>query len=371
MPFRLVSLLLLLWLAVAGSAAMAADPPRRIDVFVSGTDGYHTYRIPALVVSKRETLLAFCEGRKSGRGDHGDLDLVLRRSTDGGRSWLPMQLVYEEGGTKPITIGNPCPVVDEATGTIWLPFCRDNNDVLVTSSKDDGRTWTAPRDITRDVKRPDWTWYATGPAGAIQLTRGMHKGRLVVPCDHRVRDAGSRSRSTRSHVIYSDDHGQSWKLGGITDWSLNECAVAELADGRLLLNMRSNRGKNRRAVAVSQDGGQSWGDVRDDPVLIEPVCQASMIRYSWPVSGDRSRLMFSNPASTGRDHLTVRISYDEGRTWPVSKLLDEGSAAYSCLARLPDGNLGILYERDDYGKIAFSRFPLTWLNDGEEPTEHE
>ena len=338
---------------------------KQSDVFVSGTEGYHTFRIPALVVSPKGTLLAFCEGRKTGRGDHGDIDLVLKRSTDGGQSWQEMQIVYEEGGEEKITIGNPCPVVDADTGTIWLPFTRDNDDVLVTSSDDDGVTWSKPRVITSSVKGDDWDWYATGPGNGIQLTRGEHKGRLVIPCDHRVKGKGDWNQAGRSHVIYSDDHGRTWQLGGVTDWAMNECAAVELSDGRLMLNMRSYRGKKRRGVATSDDGGQSWSEVTDDATLIEPVCQASLIRYSWPDDRiKKSLLLFSNPASeSGRVKLTVRLSEDEGATWPVSRLLYERSSAYSSLAVLADGQIGVLYERDDYGRISLARFGLEWLRE--------
>ncbi|MFW6163662.1 MAG: sialidase family protein, partial [Planctomycetota bacterium] len=179
--------------------------PEVIDVYVGGRDGYHTYRIPALLATPEGTLLAFCEGRKDNARDHGDIDLMLKRSRDGGRTWGPQQVVYEEGGGAKITIGNPCPVVDEATGVIWLAFCRDNDDVLVTSSRDDGRTWATPTEITAAAKKRAWSWYATGPGVGIQLRRGPHKGRLVIPCDHRIE---GETRNYHSHVIFSDDHGK-------------------------------------------------------------------------------------------------------------------------------------------------------------------
>lgn len=354
---------LLLTLALPRGAV--ADEPERIDVFVSGEGGYHTYRIPALIVSKEGTLLAFCEGRKTSRRDHGDVDLVLRRSEDGGATWKPMTLVYEEGDTEQITIGNPCPVVDQSTGIIWLPFCRDNDEVLITSSRDDGLTWTAPRVITADVKRPDWGWYATGPGNGIQLTRGPHQGRLVIPCDHRVNDKGDWNEAGRSHIIYSDDHGETWQLGGVTDWGMNECAVVELADGRLMLNMRSYRGLNQRGVATSDDSGLTWSAVAHDSTLIEPVCQASLIRHSWPSNHEPGALVFSNPAAKERHHLTVRISFDEGKTWPTEKLLYPESAAYSSLVALPNGDIGILYERDSYQRLTFSRLPWDGLTSEE------
>lgn len=365
---RFIALSCLCGLMVGFVAKARSAEPEQIDVFTSGSEGYHTFRIPALLVTKKDTLLAFCEGRKTGRGDHGDLDLVLKRSTDGGKTWGPLILIHEEGGDAKITIGNPCPVVDQSTGTIWLPFCRDNNDVFVTSSTDDGVTWSKPRDITRDVKLPGWGWYATGPGVGIQLTRGPHKGRLVTPCDHKRPIDGKVI--TFSHVIFSDDHGQTWKLGQPVAPHTNECQVAELPDGSVLINMRNYVGKdggqpergNIRAVATSRDGGVTWDAVRYDATLIEPVCQASLIRYSWPEAGGRSRLLFSNPASkTRRAELTVRLSDDEGKTWSATKLLYAGSAAYSCLTPMPDEQFGIIFERDDYKFLTFVRLPLKWI----------
>ncbi len=345
-----------------------APAPLLVDLFVSGEGGYHTYRIPALVVTKTGVLLAICEGRKTSRADHGDVDIVARRSTDGGASWGPLYLIHEEGGDAKTTIGNPCPVVDQQTGVIWLPLTRNNDDVLLTSSADDGATWTAPRVITSSVKRDDWTWYATGPGNGIQLTRGPHRGRLVIPCDHRIASIADRRKSSRSHVIYSDDHGTTWQIGGVTDFLMNECAVAELADGSLLLNMRSNRGVHCRGIATSTDGGLTWSDCTNAESLVEPVCQASMIRYTWGTAGDRSRLLFCNPASaSGRQHLTVRVSYDEGRTWPRSRLLYGGSAAYSSLAALPARRAALLFERDDYTSITYLEFDQSCLEENVSP----
>jgi len=351
------------FVSLSSADCAAETEPTRTNVFISGEGGYHTYRIPALVVSKQGTLLAFCEGRKTGRGDHGDLD--LRRSTDGGKTWQPMQLVYEEGGDAKITIGNPCPVVDQDTGVLWLPFTRDNNDVFVTASSDDGKSWSKPIKITASVKKETWGWYATGPGNAIQLRCGPHKGRLLVPCDHRVGPEKKSSDEMFSHVIYSDDHGKTWKLGGVVGPKMNECAVVELADGSLMLNMRSYRGKGQRAVSISKDGGMTWSPPMDDAALIEPVCQASFIRFREPTSAGKGSLLFSNPASTKeRKLLTVRLSDDEGKSWPVSRLLHEGPAAYSCLAVLPDGSIGCLYENGEkhpYERITFARFNEAWL----------
>ena len=358
-------------LVLATGVLPAAEQPIRTDVFVSGTGGYHTYRIPAVILAHEGTLLAFAEGRKTGRADDGDIDLVLRRSTDGGNTWGVMQVVYEEGGDAPITVGNPCPVVDRQTGRVWLPFCRNNDDVFVTSSDDDGQTWAKPHRITASVKRPEWGWYATGPGVGIQLEHGPHAGRLVIPCDHREPVDGRDLK--HSHVFFSDDHGQTWKLGGTVDRHTDECQIAELAGGRVLINMRNYWGReggepakgNRRAVAFSPDGGANWQPLRFDETLVEPLCQASLIGYAAEQEGGRTRLLFSNPASrTTRERLTIRLSDDEGRTWPVARLLHEGPAAYSCLTILPDGVIGCLYEagqRHAYEKIVFARCAWAWL----------
>jgi sialidase-1 len=266
---------------VAGFNALAANAsPQFTDVFVSGTDGYHTYRIPAIVVSKQGTLLAFCEGRKSSRSDTGKIDLLLKRSLDGGRTWLPHQLIRADHDN---VCGNPGPVVDQTTGQIWLLMTWnrgedeereilegksiDTRRVFATSSRDDGLTWSEPREITRDVKKPHWRWYATGPVNGIQLTRGPHKGRLVIPANHSDH-ADPSKHPFRAHIIYSDDHGKNWKLGGVEEDKTNESTLAEKTDGSLLHNMRSYHGKNRRAVATSTDGGLTWSPVTLDEALV-------------------------------------------------------------------------------------------------------
>ncbi len=359
--------------------AKAARLPTHVPVYVSGQEGYHTYRIPALLVTGKGTVLAFCEGRKGGRGDSGNIDLLVKRSTDGGQTWSQAAVVRDDG---PNTCGNPCPVLDRETGTIWLlttwnlgsdherriidQTSTDTRRIFIARSTDDGRTWSPFKEITGDVKRPDWTWYATGPCTGIQLQRGPHKGRLVIPCDHIEAD----TKRYYSHVIYSDDHGRTWRLGGSTPTDqVNECQVVELADGRLMLNMRNyDRRQKHRAVSISEDGGMTWGPVQHDPVLIEPICQASFIRYTCADDEGKNRLLFSNPAHTDqRVNMTLRVSYDEGQTWPVGKSLHSGPSAYSDLAVLPDGTIGCLYERGTahpYEQIVLARCRLDWLTDG-------
>ena len=333
---------------------------KQTSIFVGGQDGYHTYRIPALIVSSKGTILAFCEGRKNSARDDGDIDLVLKRSFDNGQTWETMQIIWDDGEN---TIGNPCPVAEQETGTIWLPFCRNNDRVFVTSSADDGEKWSTPVEITQDVKLPSWNWYATGPGHGIQLKHG----RLLIPCDHRD-DKGLM----QSHVIYSDDYGTTWKLGGILDEKTNECEVVETIDGCVYLNMRSYHGKNRRAYAISCNGGDTWSEVKLDNTLIEPVCQASIVRFTDEESHDKNRVLFSNPASTSREKLTVRLSYDECQSWNAGKALYSGPSAYSDLGISSDMTICCLYERGEkrpYETLTFAQFNLDWLTNGVEHLE--
>ena len=348
--------------ARAGAAPKAAGLSQ-VEVFRAGEDGYRSYRIPSLLATPRGSLLAFCEGRRNSPSDTGDIDLVMKRSSDRGATWPAQRVLFDKEAD---TIGNPCPVVDRRTGTIWMLLTSNpgnatekqirasepgaSRSVWVTHSKDDGETWAPLTDITAAVKKPEWTWYATGPGVGIQL----HSGRLLIPCDFNLAGSGAR----HSHVIYSDDSGTTWKIGGTAQADTNECQAAELGDGSVLLNMRSYAGKNRRAVARSRDGGLTWTDGDLDEALVEPVCQASLAGYG------KGRLLFSNPAETTRTRMTVRVSYDEGRTWPACRPLHGGPSAYSCLAVLPDSTIGCLYERGEkspYERITFARFPFEWL----------
>lgn len=348
-------------------------------VFTAGENGYHTYRIPAIIVTTNGTVLAFCEGRKKSRSDTGDIDLLVKRSTDNGHTWSAQQLIWSDDEN---TCGNPTPVVDQATGVVWLlttwnsgvdkekeidqRASRNSRRAFAITSADDGLTWSKPQEITTSVKKQGWGWYATGPGNGIQLTRGPQRGRLVIPANHSERVAGSTNAATRSHVFYSDDHGKTWQLGGVEEEKTNESTIAELSDGSLMHNMRSYHKKSRRAVATSKDGGMTWSPVKLDDALIEPVCQASLLRCTWPDKGEKSRLLFSNPASEKREKLTVRVSYDEGATWPVGKLVFDGPAAYSCLTILPDKTVACLFEcgkKNSYETITLARFPLSWLED--------
>jgi sialidase-1 len=288
-------------------ARQAASPLVQTDVFVAGDGGYHTFRIPSIVVAPKGTLVAFAEGRRDTAADSGHIDLVARRSSDGGASWSPLQVVADNG---PDAWVNPCAVVDRRTGTLWLfstqnrgtekekeitaGLTRTGITVSALESDDDGATWSKPIEITASVRRPEWTWYATGPGVGIQ-TRA---GRLVIPANH-----ADASGVHRSHLFYSDDGGRSWAIGAIATPGSNESQVVELVDGRLMHNMRNHPPKpapNFRIVGISADGGLSYADApAEERELIEPPAEASIIRYSTPVTDGRSRLLFSNRRAHG------------------------------------------------------------------------
>lgn len=300
--------------------------------------------------------------------------MLVKRSSDGGQTWGKQAVIWDDG---PNTCGNPCPVIDRTTGTIWLLMTHNlgedhEMEIILRQSKgtrtawvcksdDDGATWSKPMDITKTAKKPEWSWYATGPGVGIQLQHGQHAGRMLIPCNHNVQPvAGQPDPSDEGdHVIYSDDHGKTWALGGVVpSEKVSEPQIVELDDGSIMMNMRSNFWKGSRLVSLSRDGGQTWGKIWHDNALIEPACQASISRYTQRPKYKKNRILFSNPASTKeRVNMTVRLSYDEGKTWVVSKQIYAGKSAYSCLAVLPDMTIGLLYEKAyPYKEITFARF---------------
>ncbi len=345
-------------------------PPTASTVWKRGEAGYHTFRIPSVIASPNGDLLAFAEGRKHGSSDTGDIDLVMKRSTDGGATWGKSTVLWDDGDH---VCGNPCAVVDADTGTVHLlathNFGQDHESEIIRgtsegtrtvwtmTSDDDGQTWTQPREITRTAKRPDWTWYATGPGMGIQLRHGAAKGRLVIPCDHIERG----TKRYYSHVILSDDHGKTWRIGGrSTRDQLNECQIAELGSGQLVMNMRNyNRKLKTRAIMRSDDGGETFGAVTWDAALPDPICQAGLLATK-DASG-APWLYFSNCASENkRERMTLKRSGDGGATWQEVRVLHAGPTAYSCLVRLP-GSVGCLYEAGDQGsyeRIDFQAEPV-------------
>ncbi|MER0241004.1 sialidase family protein [Streptomyces sp. HSW2009] len=369
--------------------------------FRSGVGGYASYRIPAAVVTDAGTVLAFAEGRVASASDAGDIDLVLRRSTDGGRSWGPLQVVSRNAEG---TAGNPAPVVGAAGRIVLLQVHSaadateerirrgqvtpaDGRRVWVQHSDDDGKTWSAPREITREAKRPEWLWYATGPGHGVRLRHGAHAGRLVVPANHSLplpaREHGSADGTENDaraggtgegpydggHALLSDDGGQSWRIGYVDDnpdgyVNVNETTVAELPDGRLYFNARSDgRAPGTRADAHSADGGASLvRPFRPQAGLTGPVVQASTLHLPPAGPYPAGLLLFAGPAHPGaRALMTVRASRDGGRTWRPAHTVDGLPAAYSDLVHLDAETVGLFYETGDfsaYSTLTFRRIPV-------------
>lgn len=344
-----------------------------VDVWVFGHDGYNTYRIPSMCTTTKGTVLAFAEARNPGK-HHGNVDVVMKRSTDGGKTWSRQKLIWNPGGDV-FFARDPSPVVDRKTGDVLLlmganvPLSADLNKpgprrLFLMRSSDDGLSWTKPRPLNLMTQRDDMTMLTGGPCHGIQLERSQYKGRLVVPCYCTVKG------SVHGCVVYSDDNGATWNIGGIAAAGTPESTVVELSNGDVMLNVR----RRPRRVAISQDAGETFPSTQPDPELPGPGCQATLRRYSWPDDperGGKNRILFCNPATsgggeTGRHSMTVRLSYDDGDTWPVARLAYPGYSAYSSMTVLPDGRIAVLYEKDGYRRLSFATFTLDWLTEREE-----
>jgi sialidase-1 len=383
---------------------LPAEEPVRVDLFQAETGGYKLYRIPGLVVTAKGTLLAYAEARKSDRGDWGTVDIVLRRSTDGGAHWSPTRVIARVRGEhrknpvalaqkladpSDVTYHNPVAIADR-NGTVHFLFCQEYMRAFYMRSTDDGQTFSAPVEITDTFKRfrPDYDWkvLAIGPGHGIR----MRNGRLLAPIWLSLGTGGHAHRPSVASTIFSDDGGRTWQRGEIAvpdtpEWVFpNETAAEQLADGRVLLNVRSESKAHRRLLVTSPDGATRWSRPAFHEQLLEPICFGTMARYS---TAPVTRLLFSNPdnldkasgppepaKNRDRKNLTVQLSYDEARTWPVKKVLELGWSGYSDLAVGPNGRIHCLYERGGQGDnhfrtaaLTLASFDLVWLTNGKDP----
>lgn len=325
-------------------------------VFEPKEGQYSSMRIPALVMTQQETLLAFAAGRMESASDWADMDLVMKRSEDGGKTWGPLQVVAQQAGGKPTD--NPTPIVGN-DGVIHLVYQRDYAYAYYTRSIDDGLTWAPPTNITSAFEAfksvYDWKVAAPGPGHSIQL----RSGRLVVPvwlADSDRLIPHRSHRPSRIATIYSDDNGETWLSGEMVpdvDGFKNpsETMAVELEDGRVMLNIRNESEVRRRGISFSPDGISGWTQPTYVAALFEPVCMGSIVRTHHPEKGNI--LLFVNPDSKDlpkhpRANLTIKVSFDDGKTWPVAKVLDAGVAGYADLAVGADGQVYCLYEtRED------------------------
>jgi sialidase-1 len=393
---RFVLAFIMVVLGFGGSVAAAEPAVEKIDLFEPNTGGYKLYRIPGVVVTAKGTVLAYCEARKSDRGDWGTIDILLRRSADGGKTWDAPRAIADVPGPKPknpvalaqkladpndVTYNNPVMIADRS-GAVHLLFCLEYMRCFYARSDDEGQTWSAPVEITEAAFDPfrkeyDWKVLATGPGHGIQL----RSGRLVVAVWLSTGTGGHAHRPSVTSTIVSDDGGKNWKRGEVAipntaEWvNPNEATVAELPDGKVMLNARSESKANRRLVAVSPDGATNWSKPAFDDDLVEPICMGSLLA----VPGEKPVLLFANPdnleraagkAAPGtprdRKNVTVRLSEDGGKTWPVKRAVEPGFSGYSDLAATKDGTVLLVYERGSgdgatatrTGRLTVARFTL-------------
>jgi len=361
----------------------------KIPVFISGTEGHKSYRIPAIIVLPNKDILAFCEGRVNGAGDFGDINIVMKRSSDGGKTWTALQTVIDADS---LQAGNPAPVVDLTdpafpSGRIFLFYNTGNNhegevrkghglrEAWYKTSTDNGRTWSEAVNITTQVHRPkqpktnaaynfteDWRSYANTPGHAMQFQNGKYRGRIFVAANHSAGDPQKGFGDYAAHGYYTDDGGKTFHLSTTVAMpGGNESTATDLSGDRLMMNSRNQKGDVRaRIVSISNDGGATWEKTYFDSVLIDPVNEGSLLTVG--MKGPKNILAFCNAADPKRrNNLTLRISYDDGQTWKKSFVVDKSTddakkdyTAYSDLVKLNKKTVGVLYEKDGYKQIVFT-----------------
>jgi len=358
-----------------------------VPVFTSGTEGHKSYRIPAIISLLNGDILAFAEGRVHGAGDFGDINIVMKRSSDRGKTWSALQYIAE---FDTLQCGNPAPVVDLTDpqypqGRIFLFYNTGNNhegevrkgkgykQVWYKTSTDGGRTWSEAVDITLQAHRPnypqanaaynfkeDWRTYANTPGHAMQFQTGKYKGRIYVAANHSAGDPQKQAEDYDAHGFYTDDHGKTFHLGGSLNIpGSNESMATEMSNGRVMFNSRNQKGDVRaRIIGISSNGGETWDTTYFDRNLPDPVCQASILTIG--KKKGRNILAFCNAADEKkRNNLTLRISFDDGKTWKKNFAIyknpnQQDAAAYSDIVKVSKKEIGVLYEKDNYSQIVFT-----------------
>jgi sialidase-1 len=371
------------------------------DLFQVGDDPvYNMYHIPGIVVTARGSVLSWCEGRKrpAGASDWDDIHILLRRSTDDGKSWSPPKSIAEVPGPKTknpfalrvkgvdptaVTYNNPVLIADR-DGTVHMLFCLEYMRCFYQRSTDDGLTWSAPTEITAafEAFKKDYPWavLATGPNHSIQL----RTGRLIVPVWLSTGTGGNAHRPSVTATIYSDDQGKTWKAGEIAvpcteEWiNPNETVAVELRDGQVMLNVRSESKAHRRLVTISPDGATRWSTPKFDDALLEPICMGGIVRYD---HGGTNLILFCNPHNLAREkgaaepgksrdrkNVSVKFSCDEGQTWSTNKSIEPGPSMYSDIAVTQAGTILCFYGRGTKpgfagNALTLARFNLKWLTE--------
>ena len=336
-------------------------------VYSGGDNGYAAYRLPVLIVEDDGTLLSFADGRVYSAADTGNkIDAVLKRSTDGGDTWENLQVLGTASGTYS-KVGNCTAVYDSTTDTTHLVYLEDLTHAYQISTTDGGVTFSNPVEITSvyDQFGFDWSYFATGHVHGIQLENGTESGRLMLPIWMSDHPRSQDSLATfAAGVIYSDDHGQTWTAGGLvdSDKKLNESTIFEATDGSICINSRAASGDGYRVVSWSDDAGESFGSPENDLELPDVVCQSTTLttqdNQGVPVT------LFCGPGGPARSNLTIRVSYDNGQTWPISKVVAPNYSGYSDIGVNADGTIFVTYEtspENTVGDINLLRFNMEWL----------
>ena len=378
----------LLLLAILTQINFCISQNKNVSVFISGTEGYKSFRIPAIIKTFNTDLLAFCECRVNSSGDFGDIDIVMKRSTDHGKTWTSISKVVNYDL---LQAGNPAPVIDNTdpaypNGRIFLFYNTGNNhegeirkgkgvrEVWYKTSIDNGFTWSEGVNITTQTHRPnypqvsstynfkeDWRSYANTPGHGLQILEGIYRGRIFIAANHSSGAPLPNFMDYNAHAYYSDDHGKSFKLSETVNVpGSNESTAAEISNNRVMLNARNQSGHIKARLAViGSNGGANWDTSYFDNQLPDPVCEGSILNIG--TKNKKNILAFSNAADTlRRDNLTLRISFDEGKTWPKRIPIDKSSVegakdftAYSDLVKMNNNQIGVLYEKEGYAKIEF------------------
>jgi len=346
------------------------------DLFVAGKDNVFEYRIPSIITTNKGTLIAVCDARADKPGDApNNIDVVMKKSYDNGKTWSELIVIADFPGND--AAADASMVVDRQTGTIWLAYDYAVSDpqghlgriirIHLIKSDDDGNTWSSPFDLSYLTKGKDF-WLQNSPGAGLYAN-----GVIIIPMYSAMVPKGNQLLASTPDLkgtqqlmlVYSEDHGKTWLLSnGVGDLN-SETQLASLTGGRILANMRRPRGHGCRQVSITDDLGKTWSEIYDDSTLIEPGCQASLINYKFR---NKSLLVFSNPADIKeRKNMVVRTSNDEGKSWQKEIPVYSGSAGYSCLTQLPNGNIGLLFEKGInykkrmYEKIVFIEIPYKAL----------
>jgi sialidase-1 len=389
--------------ALRTESGSALDPSEHLEkgtLFEARTDGYHVFRIPGLVTTRRGTVLMHCDGRRAPEGqsqvsvlsnqDWARIDILMRRSLDHGKTWEPARVVVDHRDFEKLgvvharghsTVNNFTILAERERDRVHVLFCVNYKRCYHMYSDDDGLTFSTPTDITAafEAQRPqyDWNVIAVGPGHGIQL-RG---GRLLFGTW--LSTGGEKHRPSIVASLYSDDLGVTWQPGNVivrSEGSVtnpNEPVPVELSDGRVLFNVRSESPARKRLVSISPDGAMDWSEPRFDPNLEEPVCFGSILKlpdaeglvFCSPVPKPKSGEKLFYGSLREREQLTLRSSTDNGQSWAHSRVLEAGWAGYSDLTMTQDGHLLCAYERDRVGGdvgddrfISVARFKPAWIH---------